>query len=173
MCDGDYDALSDPCLCEEGVEPCATCGGRGARLRKADHIAIAQRTSVVTYVHHGLYDGKGGVYHYARPGILHEICHTPLEDFLMNRIKGNVLVVFEYKKCATAETAIRRAAKRVGETEYSLGKNNCEHFVTQCKTGFPQSEQIEGTKNLAIGVGTVIVSAVSVISALILWRRRS
>ena len=42
-----------------------------------------------------------------------------------------------------ADDAWRRAEERIGETEYSLLFNNCEHFVTECLTGQGSSEQVE------------------------------
>ena len=34
-----------------------------------------------------------------------------------------------------ADDAWRRAEARIGEKEYNLLFNNCEHFVTECLTG--------------------------------------
>ena len=36
-----------------------------------------------------------------------------------------------------------RARERIGETQYSLWTNNCEHFAIWCKTGISESHQIE------------------------------
>jgi len=38
---------------------------------------------------------------------------------------------------------IERAKSRLGEREYSLPFNNCEHFAIWCKTGLSKSEQVD------------------------------
>lgn len=44
----------------------------------------------------------------------------------------------------SAEETIKRAESKLGEREYNLFLNNCEHFAIWCKTGLSQSHQIEG-----------------------------
>jgi len=41
------------------------------------------------------------------------------------------------------EETVTRARSRLGEKEYSLLLNNCEHFAIWCKTGLHKSYQIE------------------------------
>lgn len=43
----------------------------------------------------------------------------------------------------TPEDTVRRARERIGETEYDLLTNNCEHFAFWCKTGLSESLQID------------------------------
>lgn len=43
----------------------------------------------------------------------------------------------------TPEETIERAKSKLGEDEYSLIFNNCEHFAIWCKTGISESRQIE------------------------------
>ena len=43
----------------------------------------------------------------------------------------------------TPEETVIRARERIGETQYSLWTNNCEHFAIWCKTGISESHQIE------------------------------
>lgn len=44
----------------------------------------------------------------------------------------------------TPEETIARAKSRLGETDYNLITNNCEHFALWCKTGISESHQIGG-----------------------------
>ncbi|WP_096199925.1 lecithin retinol acyltransferase family protein [Bacillus sp. FJAT-45350] len=49
----------------------------------------------------------------------------------------------------TPEETVRRARLRLGESKYSLGENNCEHFAVWCKTGLSKSYQVDQIKELA------------------------
>lgn len=49
----------------------------------------------------------------------------------------------EYHLYSPEET-IKRAKSKLGEHEYSLFFNNCEHYAIWCKTGLSKSHQIEG-----------------------------
>ena len=42
----------------------------------------------------------------------------------------------------TPEETVERARSRLGETEYNLVTNNCEHFAIWCKTGISESHQV-------------------------------
>lgn len=46
------------------------------------------------------------------------------------------------------EEVARRAEKLVGDIQYSLMWNNCEHFVTYCRYGTPVSEQTDKVSSL-------------------------
>lgn len=41
------------------------------------------------------------------------------------------------------QETVKRARQRLGETEYNLILNNCEHFALWCKTGLHESHQVE------------------------------
>lgn len=53
----------------------------------------------------------------------------------MRKLKG-------YHIYSPQET-VERAESRLGETEYNLAFNNCEHFAIWCKTGIHESTQVE------------------------------
>ena len=44
----------------------------------------------------------------------------------------------------TPEETVARARSRLGETNYNLFTNNCEHFAIWCKTGVSESLQVTG-----------------------------
>ncbi|HWI54372.1 MAG TPA: lecithin retinol acyltransferase family protein [Desulfobacteria bacterium] len=46
-------------------------------------------------------------------------------------------------KIYSPEETVKRARSRLGEKEYNLLLNNCEHFAIWCKTGLSKSYQIE------------------------------
>jgi len=41
------------------------------------------------------------------------------------------------------EETVQRAESRLGEKNYNIATNNCEHFAIWCKTGVSESTQIE------------------------------
>lgn len=50
----------------------------------------------------------------------------------------------------TPEEVIDRAISRLGEDEYNLVTNNCEHFVTWCVGGKAESSQVNGIRDTLI-----------------------
>jgi len=53
----------------------------------------------------------------------------------------------------SAGETIRRARSRIGETEYNLITNNCEHFAMWCKTGVSESSQVKNIARAAFASG--------------------
>lgn len=97
----------------------------------ADHLFVRRGV----YTHHAIYIGNGSIVHYnkcADDGI--SIHRVSLEEFAA----GDDIQVMSEKNSPlkyTQEEAVRRALRRVGETEYHLLDNNCEHFVRWCRSG--------------------------------------
>jgi hypothetical protein len=89
------------------------------------------------YEHHGIDCGDGTVIHY-RKGT-ETITRTSLEEFT----DGRPIYAKHYKVSYIPDVVIRRAESRLGEQQYNLLYNNCEHFATWCKTGVSRSEQVE------------------------------
>ena len=46
-------------------------------------------------------------------------------------------------KLYSPEETVARARSKIGEDEYNLILNNCEHFAIWCKTGVEKSEQVD------------------------------
>lgn len=57
------------------------------------------------------------------------------------------------RKTFSAKETVARAKSRVGETEYNLITNNCEHFAMWCKTGVSESSQVKKLLNAAVASG--------------------
>lgn len=93
-------------------------------LLQADHLYV-QRS---TYTHHGLYLGGGEVIHYLRG---EGITTDSIETF------ANGAQVFVKKSLMkyNREIVIGRAFTRLGENQYNLASNNCEHYVCWCRNG--------------------------------------
>lgn len=47
------------------------------------------------------------------------------------------------KQIYTPDETVERAQSRLGESQYNLMTNNCEHFAIWCKTGVSESSQVD------------------------------
>lgn len=93
------------------------------------------KTNRVLYEHHGVYIGDGLVIHYEDSGITIDT----LDEFS----QGFDVDVVPHPESPFAGQEIRsRAISRLGEAEYDLVFNNCEHFANWCCTGNEKSEQV-------------------------------
>jgi len=92
----------------------------------ADHICV-QRYQPFSYTHHGLYLGFGLVIHYD----FKQICIVTIEDFA----KGKRMYLVNSAISYSPEVVLARAVSRLGEEQYHLITNNCEHFVRWCRNG--------------------------------------
>ena len=103
------------------------------------------------YTHHGLYVGNGNVIHYGGYSKIKSdgvIMITSLADFSQDnsvRVRQHISRVFSH------EESVERAQTRLGEDWYNVLLNNCEHFVTWCIYGLPNSRQVNNLILCAIG----------------------
>ncbi|MBV2352256.1 lecithin retinol acyltransferase family protein [Synechococcus sp. HK05] len=102
----------------------------------ADHLQVPRQHGL--FNHHGIDLGDGTVAHYLEG---REILRSPVEEFS----RGQPLSVVAYPEgsCSAPGVTLRRAMGRLGEQNYNLLFNNCEHFAHWCKTGRHRSEQVE------------------------------
>jgi hypothetical protein len=100
-------------------------------------------TSRRGYVHHGIYVGRGMVVHYA--GLCQLLHSWPVEEVTISRFcmgRGVRIVEHSESKYSPQEIVLR-ARSRLGENEYHVLRNNCEHFCNWCITGRSRSTQVE------------------------------
>jgi hypothetical protein len=90
------------------------------------------------YQHHGIDCGDGTVIHYRKPSEIIE--RTSFATFS----RGNTVANKIYSRgfYFVPDVVVNRAESRLGEENYNLLFNNCEHFATWCKTGISDSKQI-------------------------------
>ena len=69
-----------------------------------------------------------------------------------SRLEGHLVCVYN------AQERVKRARSRLGEDEYNVVFNNCEHFVNWCFDGFGSSAQV-GSGNLSVQLETLAVAA--------------
>ena len=103
-------------------------------MAAADHLEVPRQHGL--FNHHGIDLGDGTVAHYLEG---REILRSSRDDFS----QGQPLVVIDHFKASPAGVTLRRAMSRIGEQNYNLLFNNCEHFATWCKTGRHRSGQID------------------------------
>lgn len=88
------------------------------------------------YQHHGIDCGDGTVIHYRKPQATVE--RTSLDTFSL----GKPISLKTYRVCYIPDVVVHRAEKRLGEQQYNLLFNNCEHFANWCKAGINESLQV-------------------------------
>lgn len=126
-------------------------------MATADHLQVPRQHGL--FNHHGIDLGDGSVAHYLEG---REILRSVRDDFSL----GQPLSVVPYPEgsCSPDGVCLRRAMGRLGEQNYNLLFNNCEHFAHWCKTGRHRSSQVEGwlhTGTLgALALGQVMPAAV-------------
>lgn len=62
----------------------------------------------------------------------------------------NKLIKADNYKLFSPEETVRRAKSRMGENEYNLVFNNCEHFAIWCKTGISESHQVNNIMKMVM-----------------------
>ena len=103
-------------------------------MATADHLQVPRRHGL--FNHHGIDLGDGTVAHYLEG---REILRSPVSEFS----QGEVVSVMDHIDASPAGITLRRAMSRLGEQNYNLLFNNCEHFATWCKTGRHRSVQVD------------------------------
>ena len=122
-------------------------------MYKGQHLYIKKASG--TYTHHGLGIGDDRVIHYsglandfAADGVIEEISMDEFSEGKEINIKTHLDRSYNF------EETIIRAGLRLGEAQYHILHNNCEHFVEWCITGHHQSNQSTRGKLLySAGIG--------------------
>lgn len=98
------------------------------------------------YDHHGIYIGNDQVIHhsgFAEPFKKGSIELTSIEGFLGGKDQFTVVNYPSDTATYTNEEIVERACGCLGEDDYNLLFNNCEHFACWCVTGQKRSEQVD------------------------------
>jgi Lecithin retinol acyltransferase len=112
------------------------------------HLAALRRG----YQHHGVYVGQGRVVHYS--GLSGFWQCGPVEEVPLSRFANGrpVRVVNHLEPHHSPEETVRRARSRLGESDYRLLTNNCEHYCNWCLSGDSRSDQVEGRLQLPLRI---------------------
>ena len=103
-------------------------------MAAADHLQVPRQHGL--FKHHGIDLGDGTVAHYLEG---REILRSSTDEFS----QGQPLSVIKHADASPVRVTLQRAMSRIGEQNYNLLFNNCEHFATWCKTGRHRSGQID------------------------------
>jgi len=87
------------------------------------------------YAHYGIYCSDTCIIHNAVP-VSQTIGHATVEE-----LARHLQAQYGYH-LYTPEETVQRARSRLGETNYRILTNNCEHFAIWCKTGVNESLQV-------------------------------
>ena len=111
--------------------------GQADMLPAGSHLVSPRRF----YLHHGIYLGGGEVIHYA--GFSGSFRAGPVEVVDLEHFAGGKpLWVVQESSEYSVDEVVSRARSRVGERQYSILSNNCEHFCSWCITGRSCSAQV-------------------------------
>ena len=126
-------------------------------LLLGDHLAVLR----FGYTHHGIYIGDEQVIHYQGPfsgdGQENKVTRSTLSDF---RCGQPLKIIAHPKRAFSRNACVARACSRLGENNYHLLFNNCEHFVEWCIEDRHTSSQVDdATTALALAGASSLKSA--------------
>ena len=109
------------------------------------------RVQVKNVYHHGIYVGNDEVVQFGLPYDMYndpkdvKVLRSPLKDFCADDAFIEVYCYSrkELRRKNSDEEIVRIALSKVGEGNYNILKNNCEHFANFCVFGDSMSKQID------------------------------
>ncbi len=107
-------------------------------MARGDQIYAYREIAGVPYEHHGIDCGDGSVIHYSKSGEA-QIRRSSREAFA----HGSAVYTKNVPTAFISEFVVERAESRLGERQYDLFFNNCEHFADWCKTGGGKCAQLD------------------------------
>ena len=107
-------------------------------MARGDQVYVYREVVGIPYEHHGINCGDGTIIHYSKIGDA-KISRTSKEKFA----RGKAVYVKPQATAFIADIVVSRAESRLGEQQYDLFFNNCEHFANWCKTGRNECLQLE------------------------------
>jgi len=124
--------------------------GQTAGLRHEPALGTHLVASRRGYTHHGIYVGRAMVVHYA--GLSGLLRSGPVEEVTIRRFSMGRLVgmVQECESTYSPQEIVLRARSRLGENEYHVLRNNCEHFCNWCISGRSRSIQVERPETITL-----------------------
>lgn len=106
-------------------------------MARGDQVYAIREVIGIPYEHHGIDCGDGTVIHYSKLGEA-SITRTPHDVFA----RDSIVYIKQQPTAFIADVVIERAQSRLGERQYDLFFNNCEHFANWCKTGNAECTQL-------------------------------
>lgn len=122
-------------------------------MSSGDHLRVRRHG---LYWHHGIDLGNGYVIHASgEPGRMKldaEVRYSSWDDFA----RGGEVETVDDGSQAEGDEIVDRALTALGNKDYSLLFNNCEHFARWCRTGTGSSAQVDyvAVASAVVGIGT-------------------
>jgi hypothetical protein len=110
-------------------------------MAKGDHIRV-WRTEIPPYWHHGIDCGGGNVIHFSGEPKHKKNASVRRTSRKKFAAAGQIEVV-HHDNGYSRDTVVSRAERKLGEKDYGLVFNNCEHFARWCATGEATSDQVD------------------------------
>lgn len=123
-----------------------------ADIKIGDHL-VSKRLG---YTHHGIYLGRNRIIHYAGFCEGFKAGKVEITDFGSFSQNQKTYVLSHSNPKYSAKQIIERAKSRLGEDQYHLLNNNCEHFVNWCIYDEHKSSQITKVKTIAVTLAVCI-----------------
>ncbi|KOF56553.1 hypothetical protein AGR56_07265 [Clostridium sp. DMHC 10] len=109
-----------------------------------DIVGTAYKFDIYQYEHYGIYIGDNKVIHYSSSDGTMKNAKIEIGNMEENFPKGKYFVLdFGNDAKFSPDATVKRAKSRLGEKNYNLITNNCEHFAVWCKTDNAKSYQID------------------------------
>lgn len=99
-------------------------------MARGDQVYAFREIVGIPYEHHGIDCGDGTIIHYSKIGDA-QVSRTTRETFA----RGGSIYIKTVVTAFIPSVVVQRAESRLGERQYDLFFNNCEHFADWCKTG--------------------------------------
>ncbi len=100
------------------------------------------------YQHHGIATDKNRVVHFGRGAF--DAQNAVVEEVTMDEFcRGRPISLFNSEAGFASVEIVARARGRIGEQNYCLFENNCEHFANWCRTGRKESPQVNLSETIA------------------------
>ncbi len=106
-------------------------------MARGDQVYVYRDVMGVPYEHHGIDCGDGTIIHYGKQGEA-EISRTSKAAFA----QGKTIYPKSQPTSFIDDIVVERAESRIGERQYDLFFNNCEHFANWCKVGRNECYQL-------------------------------
>lgn len=127
-----------------------------AMINIGDHLV----TPRLGFTHHAIYVGDQRVIQYS--GFIDGFSKKPVSITSLERFDNGFGFWVEEPRVRSfsPEESVERAFSRLGENEYNIIFNNCEHFVNWCISGMHSSAQIKKYTLNAAAAGYFVVQEV-------------
>ena len=123
-------------------------------MARGDHLSVRRGW----YTHHAIDLGDGYVMQYGR-GVSDSVGATVQVSSYETFSKGRPIEIIASPALYEAHEIALRALSCLGERDYHLLWNNCEHFVTWCRSGKRESQQTDRFVQTASEVVTKVAAS--------------